>query len=358
MRFPIKKIINKCVAIKDNILSNKKYKLSYVVEGKDWAISYVGRAIVDGLKKIKFENVRVTTTALGIKNQIVHFGSLHTCVTAKGFKKIHPSNKIVLTWLHFVSAYNGNKNVLLNQKRIKIIHVPCNITKQRVLDFGIDPSKIVMIPLGVDLNLFHPAIAGEKEKIRDALGIPKDAFVIGSFQKDGVGWGEGMAPKMVKGPDVFIKAVSKLSKIHPVFVLLVGPARGYVKQGLSENGVKFKSVGYVEDFKEVANFYHALDLYLVTSRAEGGPQAVLEAMASGVPLVSTKVGVAPDIITNGENGFLAEIEDVGQIVQNAKLIIESHSLQQKLIESSLSKVKDYSWEKINQRYLNEIYLKI
>lgn len=358
MKLPIKATFKRVIDIPKNLLSNGQADLSYVVENKDWAVSYVGKKIVEGLKGAKFENARTTTTAFGIKNQIVHFGSLHTLVANKGFKKVASSNKIVLTWFHFVPEYESNKKVVLGQGNLKFVHTSCNITKQKILDFGIEPSKVVMIPLGVDLNLFQMASGDVKEKIRDLLGIPKNSLVIGSFQKDGNGWGNGIEPKLIKGPDVFVRAVEELAKSYPVFVLLVGPSRGYVKKELEKRGIAYKSVGYLEDFNEVANFYKALDLYLVTSRIEGGPQAILEAMASGVPLVSTRVGMAPDVIIDGENGFLAQVEDIGGIVQKAKIIIENQTLRQKIIENALQTVKDYSWENISQRYLNEIYSKI
>ncbi|MEK7104002.1 MAG: glycosyltransferase family 4 protein [Patescibacteria group bacterium] len=358
MKFPVKILLKKIFDIQKNVLLNERMDLSYVVESKDWAVSYVGKKIVEGLKKINFKNVRTTISALGLRGQIVHFGSLHTLATENGLKKVHHSNKIVLTWFHFIPEDLSNKKVFLNQERIKIIHTSCNITKKKILDFGIDERKVVMIPLGIDLSLFGLVSSEIKEKTRDFLGIPRNSLVIGSFQKDGVGWGEGNEPKLIKGPDIFIEAVSQLSKNYPVFVLLVGPSRGYVKKMLSSRGIPYKSIGYVENFNEVASFYKALDLYLVTSRIEGGPQAILEAMASGVPLVSTKVGMAPDVIIEGENGFLVEVEDVGQIVQKAKLIIENQSLKQKLTENALKTAKDYSWENISQRYLEEIYLKI
>ncbi|MDO8524131.1 MAG: glycosyltransferase family 4 protein [bacterium] len=358
MKLSIKAIFKRVSDIKKNIFFNSRTDLSYVVENKDWAVSYVGKKVVEGLKKAKFENARITTTALGIRGQIVHFGSLHSLVTEKGFKGVHSSNKIVLTWFHFVPEYKSNKNVFLLQERLKIVHTSCNITKQKIIDFGVDQGKIVMIPLGVDLNLFKPTFSDLKEKIRDTVGIPKGSLVIGSFQKDGNGWGEGLEPKLIKGPDVFVKVVRELSKDYPVFVLLVGPSRGYVKKELEKNNIAYKSIGYVENFNEVANYYKALDLYLVTSRIEGGPQAILESMASGVPLVSTKVGMAVDVIIDGENGFLAEVESISQIVQKAKLVIEDQALRERLVKNALETVKDYSWENINQRYLDEIYLKL
>jgi len=358
MKLPIKTIFKKASDTQKNIFSNSQTDLSYVVESKDWAVGYVGKKIVEGLKRSKFVNSRTTTTSLGIRGQIIHFGSLHTLATEKGFKKVHSSNKIVLTWFHFIDEDKSNEKVFSHQEQLKFIHTSCHITKQKILDFGIEPSRVVTIPLGVDLSLFYQVDLGIRREAKNVLGIPNDNLVVGSFQKDGVGWGDGTEPKLIKGPDIFVKAVGELAKNYPVFVLLVGPARGYVKKELEKRGVAYKSVGYLANFNEVVNLYKALDLYLVTSRIEGGPQAILESMASGVPLVSTKAGMAPDVIIDGENGFLAQVDDVEEIVQKAKLIIESQVLREKLVKNALATVKDYSWENISQKYLQEIYLKL
>jgi glycosyltransferase involved in cell wall biosynthesis len=77
-----------------------------------------------------------------------------------------------------------------------------------------------------------------------------------------------------------------------------------------------------------------LDLYLVTSRTEGGPKAILEAMATGVPIVSTKVGMAPDIIKEGYNGLLAEVEDVAMLSEQAIRITEDKKLANRLADNA------------------------
>jgi len=59
--------------------------------------------------------------------------------------------------------------------------------------------------------------------------------------------------------------------------------------------------------------YQALDLYIVTSRQEGGPKAILESMASGIPIVSTRVGQAADIIHHQQNGWMVDVGDVEAI---------------------------------------------
>ena len=72
---------------------------------------------------------------------------------------------------------------------------------------------------------------------------------------------------------------------------------------------------------DLIELYHALDLYLMTSREEGGPMALMESMASGVPVVATSVGMAPDLIVDGVTGGLAASEDVEGLVDRARSIL-------------------------------------
>jgi glycosyltransferase involved in cell wall biosynthesis len=206
----------------------------------------------------------------------------------------------------------------------------------------------------VDLNIFQPASPAIRNAARGQLGIPKDAVCIGSFQKDGVGWNAGLEPKLIKGPDIFLRSVERLAGQHRVFVLLTGPARGYVKNGLDQLGIPYHHM-YLSNYQEIAAYYQCLDLYLVTSRDEGGPKALLESMATGVPVVSTKVGMAPDIMTNGQNGFLADVEDVEGIVGLAEMLVTDQELQERCIEGGLTTAAQHDWNHIALRYYHEVY---
>jgi glycosyltransferase involved in cell wall biosynthesis len=192
-----------------------------------------------------------------------------------------------------------------------------------VLNTGIDPSKVFFIPIGINCGFFPFRTRENVDAIRKSLGIPQSAFVVGSFQKDGVGWGDGVEPKLVKGPDVFLSVIRRLkSKISELYVLLTGPSRGYVKRGLEELGIPYKHV-YYKHYPEVARMFAALDLYIVSSRQEGGPKAVLESMATGVPLVTTRVGQAMDLVKHGENAFMTDVEDVDALASYALQVYRS-----------------------------------
>ncbi|MGE9290237.1 MAG: glycosyltransferase family 4 protein, partial [Puniceicoccales bacterium] len=193
-----------------------------------------------------------------------------------------------------------------NLQRIQVTH---KAMEDALVSAGFSREIVHRIPIGIDGRVFKPFTRDERVKTRATLGVPGNAFVVGSFQKDGNGWGDGNEPKMIKGPDLFVDACASLAAAFPnVFVLLSGPARGYVKNGLKEKGVPFVHRQF-QNPDEVRTLYSALDAYLISSRQEGGPKAVLESMASGVPLVSTPVGQATDLIEDGVNGLLVPLED-------------------------------------------------
>lgn len=342
-----------------NFLLGRKYKLSYIIEAPDWSIKYDGIYITQNLSKSGLLKARTTTSPFGLRNQIVHFGSIYTFLRKNSLRnKPHKSNKVVVTWFHFAPNDSRIKFIKEAQKDIDLFHTSCNITKNNLINLGIHPEKIIVIPLGVDLSLFKQALPAEKKKLREDLNIPKDKVVIGSFQKDGVGWGKGLEPKLIKGPDIFVKVVEKLARDYPIFVLLVGPARGYVKKELGEKGIPYKDIGYLKNFGEVAKYYQALDLCLIASRVEGGPKQILEAWASGIPVVSTKVGMVSDIGEDKEDILLTEAEDIEQLTEKASQVIKDNGLRKKLIINGLEKVQNYSWEKIVERYYKEIYSKL
>ena len=144
-----------------------------------------------------------------------------------------------------------------------------------------------------------------------------------------MGWGEGLEPKLIKGPDVFLSTMELLKKDvgNDLFVLLSGPSRGYMKRGLENLGVPYKHL-YVKSYPDVAKLFQASDVYLVASRQEGGPKAILESMASGVPIVTTRVGQAMDLVKHGENGWMADVEDSESL---ARCILQVRGMEQETL---------------------------
>lgn len=329
--------------------------VQFVVEQADWAIRRVGTGVRDGIEAFRPGTVGLTTNAAGARRQIVHFGSQYMWV-AWGHL-LSPSNRFVTSFFHgkpedgpevarHIDAF------LASEKRLARIVASNSLLRTRLEDWGVAPEKIARIPIGVDTRLFRPPDPAARRAARQRFGVPEDSVCIGSFQKDGVGWGDGMEPKLIKGPDLFVEAVSMLKGDVPVFVLLTGPARGYVAQRLEAEGIPFAH-DYVSDYADLRHAYHALDLYLVTSREEGGPMALMESMSSRVPVVSTPVGMAPDLIIHGRSGWLAEI-DAAAIAAQARAALAAEN-REAVLDAAQAAVRVADWRVVAESHWSQVY---
>jgi glycosyltransferase involved in cell wall biosynthesis len=222
------------------------------------------------------------------------------------------------------------------------------VSHGRMRDFaqesGIEAARIHRIVLAVRPDYFPMQTAESRRRARAAFGLPQDAVVVGSFQKDGVGWGEGMEPKLVKGPDVFLKAVAILAeKVPGLHVLLTGPARGYVRRGLESMKVPVRHVS-VDRYAEMGRCFDALDAYIVSSRDEGGPKAVLEAMAAGVPLVTTRVGQAADLVRHGENAWMTDVEDAEGLAHWTERAVSDSARRAEVVRAGRRTAEENTYE--------------
>jgi glycosyltransferase involved in cell wall biosynthesis len=219
-----------------------------------------------------------------------------------------------------------------------------------VIAAGVRPNKVFRIPIGVDLERFPLGDAEARAKAREAFGVPESAFVVGSFIKDGVGLGDGFEPKLVKGPHILVATLERLHLLIPeLFVLLTGLARGYVRRELERLGIPYHHA-YLASRDQLARAYHALDVYLVTSRQEGGPKAVLESMATGVPLVATRVGQTPELASDGENALLAEVDDVEALTHAVRRVHDDAALRASLRAAGRPTAEAYADERLDSRW--------
>ena len=247
----------------------------------------------------------------------------------------------------FDAAYAALRHDPSRFDRIQVTHAEM---RDLVLSAGVPPDRVFEIPIGIDLEHFPLGDGAARERSRRALGLPETAFVVGSFQKDGVGWGEGLEPKVIKGPDVLVDALALLREAAPeLFVLLTGPARGWVRRELDRRAIPYRHV-LARSRSEIAAAYHALDAYVVASRQEGGPKAVLEAMATGVPLVTTRVGQTATIVDDGRNGLVVEVEDAEGLACAAARVRDDASLVGQLRGAGRETAERYAHERLDGRW--------
>ncbi len=265
-----------------------------------------------------------------------HFNALHP-------RWLESTHNLGLSYFHgrpgtpgypeFDRAYEALQRHAARIDRVQVTH---REMYELVIGARVPAERVFQIPIGVDLE--HFPLAPESER---------SEFVIGSFLKDGVGMGEGLEPKLLKGPDTFVAVVSRLLESIPnLSVLLTGPARGYVRRELERLGVPHRHL-WARSRAELARAYHAVDVCLVTSRQEGGPKAALEAMATGIPLVTTRVGQATELVADGENGLLAGVDDVDALVTGVERVHADAELRVRLRTAGRATAEAHAEERLD-----------
>lgn len=175
---------------------------------------------------------------------------------------------------------------------------------ERLRGLGVLEEKLAIVPYGIDTTIFRPTSTEGKRAIREGLGLSRDRFTIGFVGKRSSDAGGR------KGTDTFVKGIQELARAgQPIQVLVIGPGWESFSASLRAAGVPCVWKPFVIGEKEFATMYHAMDAYGCTSTIEGGPVPVLEAMASGVCCVATAVGMVPELIRDGENGYLIPFDD-------------------------------------------------
>jgi glycosyltransferase involved in cell wall biosynthesis len=222
------------------------------------------------------------------------------------------------------------------------------------LDFldeaGVDPSKRVFMPYGVDTDQFRPATPGERRKTRARLGLSEDALVIGFAAK------RTSDTSGRKGLDTLEKAIAETSRRVPgVAFVIIGPGWAELVERQREAGIRCVHIPFVRDLAGVAAVQRALDVYWITSRIEGGPVPLLEAMASGVCCVATPVGMVRDVVRDGENGLMAPLDGVEAFVGHTKRLASDRDLRRGMGEAARRTIVDgYQWWQVC-RQAHELY---
>jgi glycosyltransferase involved in cell wall biosynthesis len=169
---------------------------------------------------------------------------------------------------------------------------------------GVPSNRIIRLPYGVDCGAFSPPTEIARRQIRRKFNIRDQTIVIGFFAK------RSSNEYDRKGIDVFAKAIAKLRQILvDIAVIIVGPGWDDFVSNVRQGGLRCIYFPFLASHADLVRMYRALDFYWITSRIEGGPVPLLEAMSSEVCCVSTPVGLARDIIRDCENAALVEIDD-------------------------------------------------
>ena len=235
-------------------------------------------------------------------------------------KKIQQmEKKYVITTIHHIDNEKMNEfMVTLNlfETVTNKYHVICNKVYYDLRD--LTNKSIIISNFWInELNFFKII---NKEGLYKKYGLEhKKYYYVGSFQRDTEGKINCMKPKLSKGPDIFCNIVDDMRKrgMNP-FVILAGRRRGYIIRCLNDLHIPYKYFEMVTN-EELNELYNLLDLYIVSSRVEGGPRAIMECGLSKTPIISTNVGVSEYILQD------ESIYDMNNYLtyRNAKINVET-----------------------------------
>lgn len=200
-------------------------------------------------------------------------------------------------------------------------------------------DKLQVIFNGVDVEAYENGIHGAVQR-RD-LNIPKDAFVVGMVGR--------MSPQ--KAPDVFVKMAKQVKdKVPNAHFIIVGNGNqeDEIKKYVADNGFSdsLHITGWVDN---PMSYVELFDVACLLSRWEGFGLALPEYMMASKPIVASRVDAIPNIIRDGENGLLVEVDDAFGASKAVLRIYQEDGLRDRLVAQGMKDVHD----RFNARRVSE-----
>lgn len=197
---------------------------------------------------------------------------------------------------------------------------------------GVDPEKVTVLWNGVDVETFHPG--PPSRELREDLGIPEHVpvvAIVASLYPD-------------KGHEVFLEAARQVLARHPEAVFLIvgdGPQRESLETRAREAKIE-RAVRFVGRRRDLPDLLRLVDINVLSSYPyrETFPISVLEAMASGNPTVTTRVGALSDIVAENETGFLVDVGDADSLATALVRLLDEPELRKQMGHAARRRAED------------------
>lgn len=222
---------------------------------------------------------------------------------------------------HHEVHWPQNRHLAASTYHLPIRKIVISSWLKRVMEEVYGDLDVPLVPNSVDSSLFN---ASPRE--RQAMPTVGLMYAIAPF----------------KGLDIALKAITSLQRLHPnLRIIAFGATSISPELPLPPNS----SYIYRPDQDDIAKLYASCDLFLAASRLEGFGLPILEAMACRTPVVATRTGCAPDVIQNGINGYVADIDDVEGLVSGMDNILKTSNAEWRCMsDASRDQVESYHWE--------------
>jgi D-inositol-3-phosphate glycosyltransferase len=223
-----------------------------------------------------------------------------------------------------------------------IIAVNQRLKDEIVAKWSTPTSKVTVVPNGVDTRAFHPD-SRKAADLRVKYGIEgMYCLFVGQLRSR-------------KGVDSLLKAFSEINDSTMKCVVVGdGPERGKLEKLVDDLKLNSRvSFTGAVPFEDLTGLYAGAEFFVLPTVAEGSPLVVLEALASGLPVISTKVSGIPEIVDDEHNGFIVPPRDVHALAERMKLLIEDDELRAKMSKNARSDtVASFSWNAVAKKTLS------
>lgn len=206
---------------------------------------------------------------------------------------------------------------------------------------GLAADRVVAFPIGLDVEYFRPA--APDHDLRLEFGLAKEHLLVGLISY----------LRSYKGHEYFIEAARILaSRREDVTFIIVGegPEERSIRSRIEQLGLpaRIRMVGFRQD---LLNVFRSFDVFAIPS-VEGDtiPQVLMQALAIGIPVVSTTVGSIPDVVIEGETGFVVPPRDAGALADRIAKLLDDAKLRARMGAQGRSLVQRcYSLDKMLDR---------
>lgn len=280
--------------------------------------------------------------------QILHYHPRWWQTLLKGVDLVHvlidldfeelkiPPNLPVVSSIHHVSNWPQMRPIIKGSDALVTV---AREWQEYVIAQGIPSEKVFLFHNGVDPSKFYST--GDRIIARKKLGIDTNIPLIGYSAK----YTSNLDGR--KGIPILLDSIKLLGqKGHQFGILITGPGWQQIVQQIKSYGVR--SVYYYPFLPDqlMPTCYNALDLYVVTSKVEGGPVPLINCLACGTPVVTTPVGIVKDFIKDGINGLVVPKENAHATAEAISRLLESPKLRQNLAAAGLETIKEHLvWDK-------------
>jgi glycosyltransferase involved in cell wall biosynthesis len=215
---------------------------------------------------------------------------------------------------------------------------------------GLPEEKLVVIPNGIDIAQWPLPRAYQRYKARETLGVAEDEVVVGSMTR--------LVPQ--KGIDLLLQAWEELPPGMPVRPRLLIWGNGPQRSALERLAARFhlKGVSFLGDTDCPWLGYAAMDIYCAPSRWEGGPYAVLEAMACGLPVVASAIAGHVDYVEDEVTGRLITNEFPGPLAAGLNTLLIDDDLRALYGEAGRRHVEEHFTLSAMVEKTEELYRKV